>query len=349
MKKIRLGDRLRYRFDNTISKGTIAVIGWLFVAAFILIVGMSLIVYATKIGFQDKGLFGIMWETLMRTLSTAPLGRDKGSILFMLLMLLTTFGGVFTVSILIGLLTTGIKNTIDDLRKGRSYVTETGHVIILGWSSQIFTVISELAIANENRPRSSIVILAQKDKVQMEDAIRDKVGTPRRTRIVCRTGNPIDIADLEIANPDGARSIIILAPETNEPDIHVIKSILALTNRRDRRHEPYHIVAAIRDPKNLEVARMVGKDEAQFVLASDLIARIAAQSCRQSGLSVVYTELLDFGGDEIYFKEEPSLVGKTFRDTLFAFEDSSVIGVRFSDGTTRLNPSMDTKIKSATS
>ncbi len=345
MKKISFRDRVRYRFDNTISEGTIAVIGWLFVAAFVLIVGMSLVVYTTKVGFEDKSLFGIMWETLMRTLSTAPVGRDKGSVLFMLLMLLTTFGGVFTVSILIGLLTTGIRNKIDDFRKGRSYVTETGHVVILGWSSQIFTVISELAIANDNRPRSSIVVLAQKDKIQMEDAIRDRVGTPRRTRIVCRTGNPIDLADLEIANPDAARSIIILAPETKDPDIHVIKSVLALVNRRGRRHEPYHIVAAVRDPKNLDVARMVGRDEAQFVLASDLIARIAAQTCRQSGLSVVYTELLDFGGDEIYFKEEPSLVGRTFGDALFAFEDSSVIGLRFPDGTARLNPPMDTKIQ----
>jgi ion channel POLLUX/CASTOR len=345
MKKTTLGDRLRYRFDNTMSRGTVAVIGWLFIAAFALIGGMSLLVYVTKVGFQDKGFFEIMWETLMRTLGTGAVGRDKGSVLFLLLMLLTTFGGVFIVSILIGLLTTGIKSRIDDLRKGRSSVTETEHVIILGWSSQIFTVISELAIANENRPRSSIVVLAQKDKIQMEDAIRDKVGTPRRTRIVCRTGNPIDLADLEIANPDAARSIIILAPETNDPDIHIIKSVLALINRRDRRPEPYHIVAAVRDPKNLEVARMVGKDEAQFILASDLIARIAAQTSRQSGLSIVYTELLDFGGDEIYFKEEPSLVGKTFGDALLAYEDSSVIGLRFSDGTIRLNPSMDKKIQ----
>jgi ion channel POLLUX/CASTOR len=345
MKKIALGDRLRYRFDNTMSKGTVAIIGWLFVAAFALIAGMSLILFITKVGYQDKDFFGIMWETLLRTLNTGAIGRDKGSGLFLLLMLLTTFGGIFIVSILIGLLTTGIKSRIDELRKGRSSVTDTGHVIILGWSSQIFTVISELATANENRPRSSIVVLAQKDKIQMEDAIRDKVGTPSRTRIVCRTGNPIDLADLEIVNPDDARSIIILAPETNEPDIHVIKSVLALVNRRDRRPEPYHIVAAVRDPKNLEVARMVGKDEAQFILASDLIARIAAQTCRQSGLSVVYTELLDFGGDEIYFKEEPSLVGQTFGDALFAFENSSVIGLRFSDGAIGLNPPMDTKIQ----
>jgi len=328
------------------SKGTIAVIGWLFIVAFMLIGGMSLIILFTRAGFEDKGYFGIMWETLMRTLSTGVVSKDKGSGLFLLLMLLTTFGGVFVVSILIGLLTTGIKNKIDDLRKGRSFVAETGHTIILGWSSQVFTVISELVTANENQARSCIVVLAQRDKIQMEDAIRDKIGTPRRTRIVCRTGNPIDLADLELTNPDDAHSIIILAPETKEPDIHVIKSVLALVNRRGRRAEPYHIVAAVRDPKNLDVARMVGKGEAQFVLASDLIARIAAQTCRQSGLSVVYTELLDFSGDEIYFKEDPSLVGKTFGATLLAFEDSSIIGISLSDGAVCLNPRMDTIVKS---
>ncbi len=345
MKRITLRRRLRYWFENTISKGTVAVIGWLFVASLILITGMSIIIYVTKVGFQDKSFFEIMWANLQRTLSTGAMGRDTGSWSFLLLMFLTTFGGVFVVSILIGLLTTGIKNKIDELRKGRSHVAEEGYTLILGWSLQIFTIISELVTANENQPRSCIVILAQKDKIQMEDAIREKIGTPRRTRIVCRTGNPIDLNDLEIVNPDAARSIIILAPEAKDPDIHVIKTVLALTNRKDRRPDPYHVVAAVRERRNLEVARMIGKDEVQFVLVSDLIARIAAQTCRQSGLSVVYTELLDFGGDEIYFKEEPSVVGKTFGDVLFIYEDSSVIGLRFADGRIQLNPPMDTTIR----
>ena len=73
---------------------------------------------------------------------------------------------------------------------------------------------------------------------------------------------------------------------------------------------------------------MVGRDEAQLVLVGDLIARITVQTCRQSGLSVVYTELLDFGGDEIYFSDEPTLVGRTFGDALLAYEDSALIGMR---------------------
>ena len=75
------------------------------------------------------------------------------------------------------------------------------------------------------------------------------------------------------------------------------------------------------------------------------MSRITVQTCRQSGLSVAYLELLDFGGDEIYFHEEPGLVGKTFGEALLAYEDSSVIGLRPREGGTLVNPQMDRRIE----
>ena len=75
---------------------------------------------------------------------------------------------------------------------------------------------------------------------------------------------------------------------------------------------------------------------------SNSIARIIAQTCRQSGLSVVYTELLDFEGDEIYFRDEPGLVGKTFGEALLAYADSAVLGICPVGGVPQLNPPMDT-------
>jgi hypothetical protein len=77
----------------------------------------------------------------------------------------------------------------------------------------------------------------------------------------------------------------------------------------------------------------------------DLIARVTAQTSRQSGLSVVYTELLNFGGDEIYFQEEPALVGKTYGEALLAYGDSAVMGLRRADGTINMNPEMDSRIE----
>jgi voltage-gated potassium channel Kch len=171
------------------------------------------------------------------------------------------------------------------------------------------------------------------------------LGSTGKTRIVCRRGSPINLNDLDITSPHAARAIIILAPEGDDPDSSVIKTILALTNNPNRRPEPYHIIAEIRDPKNQDVARMVGRDEVEPILVGDLIARIIAQTCRQSGLSVVYTELLDFGGDEMYFHAEPTLAGKTFGEALLAYESSTVIGLQPQGGAPQLNPPMDTRIK----
>jgi K+/H+ antiporter YhaU regulatory subunit KhtT len=125
----------------------------------------------------------------------------------------------------------------------------------------------------------------------------------------------------------------------------VIKTLLAITNHPNRRRDDYHVVAEIHDQANLEVARMVGRHEVELVLVPDLLSRITVQTCRQSGLSVAYLELLDFGGDEIYFHEEPGLVGKSFGDALLAYEDSAVIGLAPREGGTLVNPKMDRRIE----
>ena len=350
MRTITLADRLRYWFDNTISRGPIALIGWLFAVVVALVLTSSLLVYATGIapeaGGRRPGFLETLWLNLMRTIDPGNVGGDKGSWPFLLSMLTVTAGGILVFSALIGVIFTGIEDKLTELRKGRSFVVERGHTIIFGWSSEIFSVIAELVVANESRRSASIAILAEKDKVEMEDEIRERVGKTKNTRVVCRTGDPIDVDDIEIVNPHDARSIIVLSPEDEEADSQVIKTILALTNNPGRRKDPYHIVSRIREPENLGVAWMVGRSEVELVPVDDLIARITAQTCRQSGLSVVYTDLLDFGGDEIYFSREAGFAGKTFGEILMSYDKSSVIGLRRRDGRIKLNPPMDTEISS---
>lgn len=285
------------------------------------------------------------WQSLMRSMDAGTVAGDTGW-WFRLMMFLVTLGGIFIMGSLIGVLTSGLEGKLEELRKGKSFVCEENHTLILGWSSRIFRVISELSVANENVQKPRVVILADKDKVEMEDEIRGKIEDTGRTKVICRSGSPIDLDDLEIVNPHATKSIIILSPEEfSDPDAQVIKMILAITNNPNRRPEPYHIVAELRDSKNIDVAKMVGKDEVELVLPSELISRITVQTSRQTGLSIVYKELLDFGGDEIYFKEESEVFGKTYGEALAMFQDSALIGIR-RDGKTKLNPPMDTIIKS---
>ncbi len=342
-------DKLRYRFENTLSKGTIAIIGWLALLSTAIVILAALVLAAMRIGRDPSdtehsyGFFEGMWQSMLRTLDPGVVAGDNGWQL-RLLMLVVTIGGIFIVSILIGTITSGLEARLAELRKGRSRVIEKSFTLILGWSSKVYSVIGELLIANENQKDPCIVILSERDKIEMEDEIRAKFPSTKNTRVICRSGNPLDLDDLSVVDPHSARSIIVLAPEGVEnPDIHVIKSVLAVTNNPARKQEPYHIVAEIREPRNLEAAALVGGSEAIYIQGEDLIARVTAQTCRQSGLSVVYTELLDFDGAEIYFKEEPGLAGRTYREVIAAYEDSTVMGImRGSDGAVLINPPMDT-------
>ncbi len=354
MNKPTLREHLRYRFDGLMSKGTPALIaGLALVSAFVVIVFSALIYVSGVAPAADDGqrpaLPQIIWMSLMRTLDAGTMGGDAGSWGYLFAMLGVTLGGVFIISTLIGVLTSGIEARIEELRKGRSRVIESGHTVILGWSPHVFTIVSELVEANANQRRGCVVVLGAEDKVTMEDAIRAHVPDTKNTRVVCRTGDPTDLADLAIVGVDAARSIVVLAAGGDAPDAQVIKTLLAITNDPQRKPEPYHLVAELRDAKNQDVARLAGKGEATFVLVGDLLSRITVQTCRQSGLSVVYTELLDFGGDEIYLKEEPSLVGKRFFDASLAYEDSALMGVRKKDGRVVLNPPPESLVEAGDS
>jgi len=347
MKSPTFKQRFQYWFDNYMSRGPGALMLALFVLSAVIIFVIAALVKITGSAPNGESLSELAWMSLLRTLDSGTMGGDTGSIFFLLMMLLVTFGGIFVVSALIGIINNGLEDKLDELRKGRSAVLENDHTLLLGWTPQIFTIISELVLANESRKSGAvIVVLADHDKVEMEDAVNERIPNTKNTRVICRSGSPIDLTDLEIGSPHTARSIIVLA-EGSDPDTHVIKSVLALTNNPNRRAEPYHIVTQIRDPKNMNVVRMIGtKDLVQPILTNDLIARVVAQTSRQSGLSLVYTELMDFSGDEIYFKQEPSLSGKTFGDALHAYEASTLMGIRTADGVIALSPSMDTRIQS---
>jgi voltage-gated potassium channel Kch len=346
MDKPSFRERFSYWFDNWMARGTLALMALLGGATLVLVLVVGMIawillrVIPDKVNDPGDSPLDILWGGLMRTLDPGTMGGDQGW-LFRILMLIITIGGLIIVASLIGIISGAFDSKVDELRKGRSRVLEQDHTLILGWSSKVFPIIHELTIANESRGRSAIVVLADRDKVEMEDDIKAQVGATGKTKIIVRSGDPMNLAELEVANPNTARSIIVLAPEDDDdPDSVVIKTTLAVTNNPKRKTGAYHIVGELQQESNLEAGRLVGKDEAHWVLANDLISRIMVQTCRQSGLSVVYSELLDFDGAEIYFTEQPSLVGKTFFDAQLSFVDSMVMGV-VQGGTALLNPAAD--------
>jgi voltage-gated potassium channel Kch len=352
MQKPTFREKTRYYFENTMSSGPAGVIKWLAIVSLVivLLLGLVILIFGIKESGDAEhplGFFEGAWQSLMATLDSGTMGGDPADAWpFRIVRFIATLVGIFVISILIGSISSGIDEKIDELKKGKSKVLESNHTLILGWSEKVFSIITEIIEANSNQKNPSIVILADRDKVEMDDEIREKIEDFKNTKVICRSGSPLESSAIAVVNPNEARSIIVLASEEANADTYVIKSVLALTNGKNRKKEPYHIVAEIKDPKNMEAAELVGNNETVFVLSSNLISKITAQTCRQSGLSVVYSELLQFEGDEIYFKNEKSLVGKTYKDAMFAYDTSAVIGLFTADEEVLLNPPMDTVINS---
>jgi ion channel POLLUX/CASTOR len=335
--------RLRYRFDTLLARGTIAVILWLalITGTVVVITGTLLSVLDIVVHGHQVGIVEGIWQNLLRSMEPAAMEADVGWPLRLQSLLVVLFG-IFVVSSLIGLIASGIERRVDELRKGRSEVIEEGHTLILGWSDKVFPVIAELVLAHRGRRDSVIVVLADQDKIEMEDAIRARIRRLGHTRLVCRRGDPANPADIALVSPYESAAVIVLGNNKPDGDAQVIRSVLALMD--DERFSELRVVADCAQPENANALREASRGHVVVIASADLIARVTAQACRHTGLGTVFQEILDFGDVDIYFHHDPLLAGRSFGDLVLSYEQGSPIGVRHADGVVDLNPDDDRRL-----
>ena len=339
--------RWRYRFDNAISRGTLPIIAWLGAAVLgVIVLGAFIItVFRADIADEtDPGFFESMWQTMVRVLDGGTFTGDSGWGLRLLTLVVTLFG-ITVAALLIGLIATAIAEKVEDLRRGRSPVIESDHTLVLGWSPRVFTVVSEIITADQSRKDSAVVVLADRDKQEMEQDFDKRIPDTGATRLVVRSGDPSSLVDLDRVGLDHARSVIVLGDvEAEDGDAHVVKTVLAVLIRLGDRDIP--VVAELSEAETGRALREAGPGRVLVVRAPEIIARVTAQACRQPGLSAVWQDLLDFDGDEIYFHPADDLVGHTFAEAQLGFERAAVLGRRAADGAVTVNPPGDTRFAS---
>lgn len=186
--------KLRYAFDNSMARGPSALIWYLGALVVFSVLVSAAIVLLIGTGPSSNPVTAL-YNVLLHTIDTGTVAGDSGNS-YIVVQLIITFVGIFIFSAFIGVLANSIDARLQDLRKGRSLVIESDHTLILGWSESVFTILGELAIANESRHRATVVILADESKVDMEDAIRERVPDLLGTKVVCRTGDPVVVGDL---------------------------------------------------------------------------------------------------------------------------------------------------------
>lgn len=344
--KPKLFEVLRYRFDNVMSRGVISLIGLLGLISLVFVSGIAVIVVLFGLfpPGEDLDFLEVVWLSILRTLDPGTMGQDAG-FGFRSAMFVVTLTGVVLVAGLIGVVSSAFNARVEQLRKGHSKVLERNHIILLGWSSKVHQILHEIAFANKSKRSPVVVILADRDKVEMEDDLRSHGHFKGKTRIIVRSGDPMRESNLHMVRSSDARSVIILAPDSLEDaDSFTLKTALAILNSKERRTSPYQIVAEIKDEQNLEVAELIGKGQVVWIHAEEVISRLIVQTSRQSGLSTVYSDLLDFEGNELYLKNASTLAGLSYLDASLSQKASCLVGfVR--DGQVFLNPKADSLIE----
>ena len=190
-RKPSLKQRLRYRFDNSLARGPLVLMGWLAVVVFVVVL-LAAAVGRFLLGDNTEGnFFDNVWQSLLWVFDPGAL--DLSAWPSRLLWFIVALLGILVGGSLIGLIAAALDKRMEDLREGRSPVLERRHTLVLGWSPRLPVIVSELAIANENLTRPAIVILANRPVGEMSASsatVPEIRGTPGWSAAAAIRGTP---------------------------------------------------------------------------------------------------------------------------------------------------------------
>lgn len=344
--KVGFWTKARYSFDNSIAKSS-AFVFYLFLAFALL----SVFVVLTK--YTLYSLPGILPEG---TLPPKPIGLENFFDWFASLYtpqppqnwadrVVFILNWVITISIaasVTAFFVAAINRAFAKLRKGKSPIIDSNHTLILGWSNRVFPILKELAAANANARNARVVILSNLERDFMEDEIESRAEGLGKLKVITRSGDPTNPTDLKRLNLSNSKSVIILDAD-EAGDATVVSTVLAVKSVNTNPN--LKVIAELDDANTSEALVSTTNGQVIAIRSHDVIARVTAQASRQPGLAAVALDLLDFGGDEIYFQAVPALAGKTYREALVSFNEASIIGLAHADGSLELNPKGTTKLK----
>ncbi len=286
------------------------------------------------------------WWGFLRLSDPGYLGDDAGWLRRSLSTVVTVLGYVLFMGALVAIMTQGLHRSISRLEAGLTPITESGHIIILGWNNRTPAIVREILLAEGRVKRFlqrvgssslNIVILADQVSAALVADLKDELGPVwAADKIIFRSGNPLRLEHLERVDFLNAAAIILPASDVDIEratmfDSRVVKILLVISNVAASHNPPRRpplLVTEIFDPRKVELARRGYDGNVEIVPSSSIISRLIAQNVRHGGLSHVYRELLSHGlGNEIYLRECPELAGERFGSIGPLFPAALPIGV----------------------
>ena len=351
--------RLRYSIDNFMSRGSssifLALLG-LFLVGFLIMVFVRGVANAFVPDETLSSWAEIPWRVYVAVMEGSAAETDGDSNwAAKLTSILAVMVGLILFSSMVAFITSVFEAKLDELRRGRSLVLESDHTLILGFGDRILEVIRELIEANESEPDASIVILAENDKEEMDNIIRDNITDFATTRVITRSGVVTNINNLKKVMAENAKSVIIMNSaaswrpenEKNLADALVLKSIMSIIAVCDGEIHPA-IVCEIHSDRDRDLAENISNGVVKALNEVSVLSRMIAQlALSRNGLSIVYSDMVGFDGNEFYFYKPDEGWGErlTFGDSMNRFKSSTPMGIHNSKGEIILNPAKDMPIE----
>ncbi|KAL1200793.1 putative ion channel POLLUX [Cardamine amara subsp. amara] len=333
--EVPLKKRLAYSLDVCFSVYPYAKLLALLFATVVLIVYGGLALYVVSDCGVDEALW-LSWTFVADSGNHA----DRVGVGARIVSVAISAGGMLVFATMLGLISDAISKMVDSLRKGKSEVLESNHILILGWSDKLGSLLKQLAIANKSIGGGVVVVLAERDKEEMEIDIAKFEFDLMGTSVICRSGSALILADLKKVSVSNARAIIVLGSDENadQSDARALRVVLSLTGVKEGWKG--HVVVEMCDLDNEPLVKLVGGERIETVVAHDVIGRLMIQCALQPGLAQIWEDILGFENAEFYIKKWPQLDGYRFKDVLISFPNAIPCGVKVAaDGKIVLNPS----------
>ncbi len=336
-----LRNRIRYRLDRLLARGTWVVLLWLGLITLLVVAGSAALLTVFPVSFtgnEDAPMAEDVWQSFLRVIDPGTMAGDVGWGR-RILALIVTITGLLIAGTLIGLIASGIEQRVEGLRRGRSLVAESGHFVVLGWSPRLRVIIDQLTKSDRS---AAVVVLADHDASEMDQDMRAELDPSLGQRLIFRSGDPQLVSSLEIANIYEARAVIVLVDD-EDAQSDVVTTVFNVG--RAIGFERIPIVAEVGDVQTREKLLRVTGPNLHPVIVAESAARMVSLVLRQAGIGEVVEELIDSASPGVHVKEVPELVGGSYGDAALAFDVARTIGLIGADGALRLNPPKATSIR----
>lgn len=334
--------KLKFYVDHMLGSGSNVLIIWLAILSFGFVLTVSFVTWV--LGISDHREFGsLLWDLTMRALTPWEIEASMGSGPYLFVLLILTLFGIFVLSILISLLSAIIDERIREVAQGVQPFPFNGHLVLLGWSSRVPSIVEELVVANASESESRLLIVSGLLHDELGECVKRDLSDLGNIQLFFRSRKLDSESTFANINLLGARRVIVLGDEhSSSQQLNRLKTSISVYNYFDQLgvSPPEVLVEVDCEKERQSVLRGSGR-RAITANLSHLPARLIVETIFQPHLPSIFDEILSFSGSEIYVVArlgELGLDDLEFHQISKCVQGAITLGILSSCGHVSINP-----------